>query len=185
MADKYLDKFPDDVKDGYEDVTDDENPDDEYFSATDGCYSEGRRKPLRITMYCKHTHYDIVKDVGKNFADFHLTKKSKSDWDIAWFDGPSPGFLLNLIKNMNNNQRTNHFPGIYNLARKNMLGRHLMKMNKLLPQEYNFFPKTYMLPHDYKDFREDSNNSKFPIAYIVKPEDSCQGKGIYITRNWE
>ena len=52
------------------------------------------------------------------------------------------------------------FPGIYNLARKNFLGRHLTKMNKLLPNEFNFFPKTYMLPHDYKDFKEDCLKKK-------------------------
>jgi tubulin polyglutamylase TTLL6/13 len=60
-----------------------------------------------------------------------------------------------------------------------------MKMRKLLPTDYNFFPTTYMLPHDYNDFREDSKNSKVPNTFIVKPEDSCQGKGIYLTRNWE
>ena len=44
-----------------------------------------------------------------------------------------------------------------------------------------------MLPHDYKDFREDSLNQtgKYSRYYIVKPEDSCQGKGIFLTRNWE
>lgn len=108
-------------------------------------------------MYCKYTHYEVVKESGKTFLEFHLTKKEKSDWDIAWFDGP---VNIKLIKEMSFNQRTNHFPGIYNLARKNFLGRHLMKMKKLLPNYYNFFPKTYMLPHDYKDFKEDC--LKFP-----------------------
>ena len=64
--------------------------------------------------------------------------------------------LMKLLKEMNFNQRTNHYPGIYNLARKNYLGRHLMKMKKLLPNDYDFFPKTYMLPFDYSDFREDA-----------------------------
>jgi len=39
-----------------------------------------------------------------------------------------------------------------------MLGRHLMRMNKLLPDDYNFFPTTYMIPHDYKDFIEEIRN---------------------------
>ena len=26
-----------------------------------------------------------------------------------------------------------------------------MRMNNLLPEEYNFFPGTYNLPHDYKE----------------------------------
>ena len=53
-------------------------------------------------------------------------------------------------------QRVNHFPGIYNLTRKNMLGRHLMRMNKLIPAEFNFFPSTYMMPHDFKDYWDET-----------------------------
>lgn len=59
-----------------------------------------------------------------------------------------------------------------------------MKMKKLLPNDYDFFPKTYMLPFDYSDFREDAIKAKNP-TWIVKPEDQCQGRGIYLTRNWE
>ena len=156
--------------------------DEEYFTVSDGQDSDGRPKPRRIRMYCLHTHYEIVKEVGKTFCDFHLTKKFKSDWDIAWFDGP---IGVKILKEMNFNQRINHFPGIYNLARKNFLGRHLKKMKALLPNDYNFFPKTYMLPLEYKDFREDSLKAKTPHTYILKPENSCQGQGIFLTRNWD
>ena len=30
-----------------------------------------------------------------------------------------------------------------------------MRMQKILPKEYDFFPTSYMLPHDYKDFYEE------------------------------
>jgi tubulin polyglutamylase TTLL6/13 len=131
-------------------------------------------------MYVKYTKYSCVKDAAYNFAEFHLTRKEKSDWDICWTDGP---LNIQFLKEMKMWQRHNHFPGIYNLARKNMLGRHLMRMQKLLPHEYNFFPTSYMLPHDYKDFFEDWSGQKNPRTYIVKPEDGCQGKGIFLTRN--
>ena len=42
-----------------------------------------------------------------------------------------------------------------------------------------------MLPLEYKDFREDSLCAKTTPVYIVKPENSCQGQGIFLTRNWE
>jgi hypothetical protein len=119
-------------------------------------------------MYIKYTKYTCVKDAAKNFADFHLSKKAKSDWDIGWSDSP---VNIQFLKEMKPWQRCNHFPGMYNLARKNMLGRHLMRMQKLLPNEYNFFPTSYMLPHDYKDFFEETQNNKNPRTYIVKPED--------------
>jgi len=129
-------------------------------------------------MLC-NTHYEVVKEAGKGFLEFHLTKRDKSDWDISWSDGP---LGINQLKEMNFNQRTNHLPGIYNLAKKNMLGRHLMKIKKLLPDDYNFFPQTYMLPHDYREFYEDGISQRYPSTYIVKPEDSCQGKGIFLIK---
>jgi len=39
-------------------------------------------------MLCKYTHYVVVKEAGKLFLEFHLTRKEKSDWDINWSDGP-------------------------------------------------------------------------------------------------
>ena len=70
-----------------------------------------------------------------------------------------------------------------------MLGRHLMRMKKRLPTDYNFFPTSYMLPHDFKDFWDETHQmdpktgkiSENKRTFIVKPEDGCQGKGIYLT----
>ena len=39
-------------------------------------------------MFCKHTRYVVVKEVGKNWLEYHLTRKRNGDWDIAWFDAP-------------------------------------------------------------------------------------------------
>ena len=35
---------------------------------------------------------------------------------------------------------------MYTLARKNLLAKNLMNMKKISPSEYNFFPKTWLLP---------------------------------------
>jgi tubulin polyglutamylase TTLL6/13 len=47
---------------------------------------------------------------------------------------------------MEPHQKINHFPGMFNLARKNLMGRYLMKMRKKFPNDYSFFPLTWMLP---------------------------------------
>lgn len=72
----------------------------------------------------------------------------------------------------------NHFPGMYVLARKNHLGKHLNKMRKKFEKDYNFYPKTWMLPSEMSDFKNYylnncnyDKNSK--AVYIVKPEASC------------
>ena len=110
---------------------------DELFSNSEGPDSDGGVKAPNINLYCKNTHYSVIKEAGKVFLEYHLTRKESSDWDIAWFDA---AINVRFLKEMRPHQRVNHFPGIYNLARKNMLGRHLMRMQKILPDEYNFFP---------------------------------------------
>jgi tubulin polyglutamylase TTLL6/13 len=50
---------------------------------------------------------------------------------------------------MEPHQKINHFPGMFNLSRKNLMGRYLMKMRKKFPQHYSFFPLTWMLPVEY------------------------------------
>jgi len=43
-------------------------------------------------------------------------------------------------------QKINHFPGMQHLSRKNYLAKNLKKMLNSYPSEYNFFPKTWLLP---------------------------------------
>ncbi len=100
--------------------------DDHWFSdssASDGAGGEDRQP--RMVMYAAWTQYDVVKEVGKNVFGYHLTKNDQREYDIAWFDGP---ISIKFLQKMWPHQRVNHFPGMYNLARKNCLGRHLMRM---------------------------------------------------------
>ena len=68
-----------------------------------------------------------------------------------------------------------------------------MKMQRQFPEEYNFFPKTWLLPSEQIEFRNQfTDNSKGkqgkPLkkkTYIVKPEALSQGKGIFLTRSFE
>ena len=64
-----------------------------------------------------------------------------------------------------------------------------MKMYKKFPEEYNFFPKTWVLPTQFTDLRNHytrnntSNSKGRKVTYIVKPDSMCQGKGIFLSRN--
>lgn len=42
---------------------------------------------------------------------------------------------------------------MYALARKNHLARNLGRMQKQFPDDYKFFPQTFLLPSEYSDFR--------------------------------
>ena len=79
-------------------------------------------------------------------------------------------------------QKINHFPGMYVLSRKNQLGRNLMKMKKKFPEKFKFFPHTWLLPSESNEFKSQFHKN---ITYIVKPEASSQGRGIFLTKNIE
>ena len=59
-----------------------------------------------------------------------------------------------------------------------------MKMMKQFPRDYKFFPKTWMLPYEIWDFKNNFDaNGKSHKAYIIKPEALSQGEGIFLIKN--
>ena len=74
---------------------------------------------------------------------------NQDEWDIFWTDC---GILPERISKMKPYQKCNHFPGMFQLARKNALARNLVKMQKKFDQDYKFFPKTFLLPSEYGEF---------------------------------
>jgi len=80
-------------------------------------------------------------------------------------------------------QKINHFPGMYSITRKSNLAWSLNKMRKLFPKDYNFYPRTWVLPGDLGDFRAQMDKKK--KIFIVKPEASCQGRGIFLVKKPE
>uniref|UniRef100_A0A3B4B5W0 Uncharacterized protein n=1 Tax=Periophthalmus magnuspinnatus TaxID=409849 RepID=A0A3B4B5W0_9GOBI len=49
----------------------------------------------------------------------------------------------------------NHFPGTFQIGRKDRLWRNLSKMAvRFGKQEFNFFPRTFILPQDIKQLRK-------------------------------
>ena len=80
-----------------------------------------------------------------------LSEDDEEDWDIWWIDGP---ILPTLLFKMKPYQRTNHVPAVYVIARKNLLARNLLNLQNVLPNYYDFFPQTWILPADSKSFKE-------------------------------
>ena len=111
-----------------------------------------------------------VEDMESGFVD--LGTGGNDDWDIFWTD---QGVLPERIAKMKPYQKVNHFPGMFQLARKNHLARNLLKMQKEFDKEYKFFPKTFVLPSEFGEFKNSLTNkapSNRPV-YIVKPEAGC------------
>ena len=46
-------------------------------------------------------------------------------------------------------QKINHFPGMSEICRKDHLARNLNRLARMHPKDYDFFPKTWVLPLEY------------------------------------
>ena len=95
--------------------------------------------------------------------------------------------------------------GTYNIARKNTLGIHLKKFKKEFPDDYTFFPHTWIWPSDMHDIVEynakkmnirkqeiesgklspDQDKAAPAVVFITKPGGGCQGRGIQILKSFE
>jgi hypothetical protein len=71
---------------------------------------------------------------------------------------------------------------MFNLARKNHLAIHLNRLRKVFPENYKFFPKTWILPADMGDLSKQFEKGKLK-TFILKPQASCQGRGIMLVQN--
>ncbi|XP_077173959.1 tubulin polyglutamylase TTLL13 isoform X2 [Paroedura picta] len=100
------------------------------------------------------------------------------EWTVYWTDC---SVSLERVMEMKRFQ-INHFPGMAEICRKDLLARNLNRMLKLFPKEYCIFPRTWCLPADYGDFQTYGRMRK-NRTYICKPDSGCQGRGIFITRN--
>ncbi len=51
-------------------------------------------------------------------------------------------------------------------------------------KHFGFVPKTYVLPAETKELQVEMNKDR-RVEWIVKPANSCQGRGIFVTKKFE
>lgn len=131
--------------------------------------------------YCR---YKIVKEVCKELGWTYFSHDEMNlNCDILWYDFATSQEMLGKLKSY---QKLNHFPGIEGVARKNFLAYHVNKMKKEFPLEFNFIPLTFCLPSDNnKVYEYLKNKTKTIDPFIIKPEGSAQGRGIYLIRKFD
>ncbi|XP_060649358.1 tubulin polyglutamylase TTLL13 isoform X1 [Drosophila nasuta] len=130
----------------------------------------------KSTICVSNSRYAMIGRISR-LLGYKLVKESKL-WNILWSDS-FPG--VELFKNMKRFQQINHFPGMIEICRKDLLSRNLNRMLKLYPHDYKIFPKTWMLPADYGDAMHYALNHKH--TFILKPDSGAQGRGIWLTND--
>jgi tubulin polyglutamylase TTLL6/13 len=139
-----------------------------------------RKQMKKLIINTFNTQYEIITEIAKSFNwRIKLTEDEEDESDVYWVDFAVQPERFCKLKPY---QKINHFPNMHELARKNFLAKNLNKMKKLFPNEYDFYPKTWLYPAELPALKLNHTNK---AVYIVKPEASCQGKGIFLTRNLE
>ncbi|XP_026128016.1 tubulin polyglutamylase TTLL4-like [Carassius auratus] len=125
----------------------------------------------------------VTPNVVKNTisrSHFKATKMSH-DWLGCWgHHMKSPGF-----KAIREFQKLNHFPGSFQIGRKDRLWRNLSKMQaRFGKREFGFFPCSFILPQDIKLLRKAWEDGASKQKWIVKPPASARGVGIQVIHKW-
>uniref|UniRef100_A0A8C5WM20 Tubulin tyrosine ligase like 11 n=1 Tax=Leptobrachium leishanense TaxID=445787 RepID=A0A8C5WM20_9ANUR len=102
--------------------------------------------------------------------------------DIYWH-----GVSFHESENISSGQ-VNKFPGMAEMVRKINLSRAVRTMQELFPEEYNFYPQSWILPDEFHLFAAQvrmakENNPLWKPTFIVKPDGGCQGDGIYLIKD--
>ncbi|CAK9802156.1 Tubulin monoglutamylase TTLL4 [Anthophora plagiata] len=113
-------------------------------------------------------------------SGFRLMKKCQ-EWCGTWGKHmKSLGF-----RTLKESQKINHFPGTFQIGRKDCLWLNLSRMMvKHEVKEFGFVPRTYVLPRDLTCFRQVWKKLGNKAKWIVKPPASARGTGIKVVNRW-
>ncbi|XP_052248620.1 tubulin monoglutamylase TTLL4-like isoform X7 [Dreissena polymorpha] len=135
--------------------------------------------PWEVRKYLKWRITSITPNVVKHClarSGFRITKRNH-DWLGCWGKHmKSQGF-----KALREYQKLNHYPGSFQIGRKDRLWRNLSKMQVHFgKKEFGFFPQTYCLPYDSKLLKRAFEDGSTKQKWIVKPPASARGIGIKV-----
>ncbi|XP_023210125.1 tubulin polyglutamylase TTLL4-like isoform X2 [Centruroides sculpturatus] len=111
-------------------------------------------------------------------SGFRLTE------DIRWIATWGKHMRCNEFRFIRNTQKINHFPGSFNLGRKDHLWLNIVRMQCIHnEEEFSFMPDTYVLPEDLIKLRQVWREEN-KILWIVKPPASARGIGVDVIYKW-
>ncbi|EUB60003.1 Tubulin polyglutamylase TTLL7 [Echinococcus granulosus] len=140
------------------------------------------KSPFRAKRSIKRGYkQDSVKQIIQEFGFQIENRENHTTAFLIWSDTFIPFEKLWMLKPY---QRVNHFPGMVEICRKDFFTKHYNKQAKSDSRNYNFYPKTWILPQEYAAFLTYARKNPHP-AYIVKPANGAMGMGIRLYRNVE
>lgn len=122
----------------------------------------------------------VVRRVVKNTG--FLIKDECACWSGTWANQ----IKCVEYKNLHDHQKFNHFPGTFQIGRKDYLWKNIQYMKtRHGERKFDIMPTTYVLPQDKKAFRVMFEKSRQDPYWIVKPPASYRGDGIKIIHKYK
>jgi len=145
------------------------------------CYSKpSQYEQTQFEMFFKMVKAD-AKLVKAVFETNGFQQTEGNEWNVLWTSQSIKSFIYEA---MTENQKINHFPMSNELTRKDSLIENVVKMQERFGKEaFNILPDSYILPDEFADFYSHFHNLRSKEQtnmWIIKPQNSSQGKGIYI-----
>ncbi|XP_033364222.1 tubulin polyglutamylase TTLL4-like [Bombus vosnesenskii] len=139
--------------------------------------------PYEVTKYLKWHLSTITPLIVRHTltnSGFHLMKICQ-EWCGTW----GKHMKSSCFKTLKESQKINHFPGTFQIGRKDCLWLNLNRMMlKHEAKEFDFVPRTYVLPRDLSSFRQMWKKLGGKERWIVKPPASARGTGIKVVHRW-
>ena len=142
-------------------------------------------KNLSFQCHLKNTIKDVFLSRGYNEIPYveEEDEEDNLEWDFIW---ASRAWIHNKMLGsspvvLRTNQRVNHFPNSFELTRKDLMAKNLMRLSRELRKTgqestVDFFPQTFVLPNDFIRFRDETKGKD--SIWIAKPVAGSMGQGI-------
>jgi len=132
-------------------------------------------------MYFSHTEETHEYNAVLRTLDrggLHRTSLQSGRWCLCWSGCPKP----EMLRNFHPFQVTNHFPGSWNIGRKDLMWRNIRCAQRRIPNQFDITPPSFVLPEDMRLW--EASRAQNPGAFwIWKPVNSSCGRGIKVLRS--
>lgn len=141
-----------------------------------------KKKPVTVDTSKAKTSLEALKISIKQLKWKEFPVGRRTACDIYWH-----GVSFHDNENIVSGQ-VNKFPGMVEMLRKINMSRAVRTMQELFPEEYDFYPRSWILPEEYQQFTTQirlvkENDATINHTFIVKPDGGSQGDGIYLIRD--
>ncbi|CAG9461970.1 unnamed protein product [Pedinophyceae sp. YPF-701] len=114
--------------------------------------------------------YPVVHEALQR-AGYRLAAPGDEWWDLAWVDS---SVSVDRVHKLLPFQAINHYPGMLQICRKLSLARIMRRMHRVMPEDFNFHPTSFLLPDELSPFMK-AIGAIGPSAHPLTPEEVLFG----------